>query len=147
MLRSVQAIEKSVHQTNDWLAMLSNDMGLKEKESAFASLRAVLHTLRDRLPADTAAQLGAQLPLVVRGIYYENWEPSSTPQKIRHQQSFIERVCAEIPDETLHERAREIIQCTLGLLSRELDATSMEKFREHFPMELRELWPTEQQVH
>ena len=147
MSTSVHTIEKSVHQTNDWLAALSNELELSDNESAFTSLRAVLHSLRDRLPVDTAANLGAQLPLVVRGIYYENWNPSSTPERIRHEQPFIERVCAEIPDEKLHERARDIIQCTLGLLSRELDATSMEKFRERFPMELRDLWPIERSVH
>ena len=39
----------------------------------------MLHTLRDRLTVDVAAKLAAQLPTLIRGIYYEDWDPSRTP--------------------------------------------------------------------
>jgi uncharacterized protein (DUF2267 family) len=42
-------------------------------------LGAALQTLRDRLSVDEAAQLAAQLPLFVRGLFFEGWHPASTP--------------------------------------------------------------------
>jgi uncharacterized protein (DUF2267 family) len=75
----VEAIDRSVDKANVWLKDMTTELG-GERHEAYAALRAVLHTLRDRLTVDEAAQLGAQLPLVIRGIYYENWDPSDTPQ-------------------------------------------------------------------
>jgi uncharacterized protein (DUF2267 family) len=34
----------------------------------------MLHALRDRLPPEIAVHLSAQLPMLVRGIYYEGWK-------------------------------------------------------------------------
>jgi uncharacterized protein (DUF2267 family) len=38
----------------------------------------VLRTIRDRVPINLAVHLGAQLPLLVRGTYYDQWRPSET---------------------------------------------------------------------
>jgi uncharacterized protein (DUF2267 family) len=51
-----------------------------------------LHVLRDRLPVPEAAHLGAQLPMLVRGFYYDNWKPTATPTKIKTPQEFYDAV-------------------------------------------------------
>lgn len=147
MLASVQTIENSVHKTNDWLAELTADIGLQDQEAAFECLRAVLHSLRDRLPIDSAVGLAAQFPLVVRGIFYENWDPSSTPEKIRDVDVFIDRVKSELNNEVLQDRTKEIIQGTFALLNHHLNGDTIKKFRQLFPMELRELWPEKEVGH
>lgn len=149
MLASAQSIEQSVHKTNDWLVELSTNAGLQDKDDALESLRAVLHSLRDRLPIDSAASLAAQLPLVVKGIFYEEWDPSRTPEKIRQVDAFIDKVKAEMGpgNEALQERAREIICATFELLNHRLNHDTIEKFRQAFPLELRELWPEQETEH
>ncbi|HKO24530.1 MAG TPA: DUF2267 domain-containing protein, partial [Chloroflexota bacterium] len=61
---------------------LSEELGTGNRLQAYEVLRAVLHALRDRLPVESAAKLGAQLPMLVRGFYYEGWNPTHTPDKM-----------------------------------------------------------------
>lgn len=53
---------------------------------------AVLHVVRDRLTVEEAAHLSAQLPLLVRGIYFEGWHPAHKPNKERTAEAFLEQV-------------------------------------------------------
>lgn len=63
----------------------------ERRNQSYAALRAVLHALRDRLPVNEAAQLGAQLPMLVRGIYYTGWDPAEVPMKMDRDE-FMQRV-------------------------------------------------------
>ena len=58
-------------------------------------LRAFLHALRDHLPVGEAAALAAQLPIFVRGVFYEGWDPSRTPEHARDLDSFLARIASE----------------------------------------------------
>src|ERR1035438_1312523 len=75
-------IEHSVEKAHIWLKEVAAEMGDEDRQSAYRALRAVLHTLRDRLTVDVAVKLAAQLPTLIRGIYYEDWDPSRTPLPI-----------------------------------------------------------------
>ena len=90
----VDVIDRSVEKTNVWLRDAAAELG-SDRKAAYRALRAVLHTLRDRLTVDESAQLAAQLPLLVRGIFYEGWDPSRTPAKYSHAQEFLDRVAHE----------------------------------------------------
>jgi uncharacterized protein (DUF2267 family) len=63
--------EQTLQKTNEWLTRLATELAGDDRQLAYRALRASLHALRDRLIVDEAAHLGAQLPLLVRGIYYE----------------------------------------------------------------------------
>jgi hypothetical protein len=39
-------------------------------------LGGMLHVLRDRLTIQEAVQPGAQLPMLIRGLYWEGWDPA-----------------------------------------------------------------------
>jgi uncharacterized protein (DUF2267 family) len=88
-------IEHSVEKTHIWLRDLAAEFGDGDRLYAYRALRAVLHTLRDRLTVDAAANLGAQLPTLIRGIYYEDWRPSRTPLAIHDVDTFLRHVAAE----------------------------------------------------
>jgi uncharacterized protein (DUF2267 family) len=83
------AIGATVQKTNRWIKELSEELGGVSRREAYRVLRGFLHALRDRLPVDEAAQLGAQLPMLVRGLYYEGWDPSRAPRKMRAEE-FVE---------------------------------------------------------
>lgn len=85
-------IDRSVEKTNIWLRDMAFELGRDSRADAYRELRAVLHTLRDRLTVDEAAQLAAQLPLLIRGIYYDGWDPSRTPERYHDAHEFLARV-------------------------------------------------------
>lgn len=88
---NVDVIDRSVEKANIWIKDMAQELG-EDRPDAYRALRAVLHTLRDRLTVDEAAQLAAQLPLLIRGVFYDGWDPSRTPVKYAHAQQFVDRV-------------------------------------------------------
>ena len=88
-------IELSVEKTHVWLKEIAQELGVEDRLYAYRALRAVLHALRDRVPVDVAAKLAAQLPTLIRGIYYEDWVPSRTPVAIHDVDAFLARVAGE----------------------------------------------------
>ena len=88
-------IDRSVEKTNVWLRDLCEELQSDDRQYAYHVLRGFLHALRDRIPIDESAQLAAQLPVLIRGIYYEGWVPSHTPQTYHALGAFLDRVAAE----------------------------------------------------
>jgi uncharacterized protein (DUF2267 family) len=88
-------IERSVEKANIWLKDVANELGDEDRQYAYRVLRAVLHALRDRLTIDVAAKLASQLPTLIRGIYYEDWDPSRTPMPAHTVDTFLEHVVSE----------------------------------------------------
>jgi uncharacterized protein (DUF2267 family) len=88
-------IERSVEKTHIWLNELAEQLGVEDRQYAYRALRAVLHALRDRLTVEVAAKLAAQLPTLIRGIYYEDWRPSRTPLPIHDVEAFLDHIVKE----------------------------------------------------
>jgi uncharacterized protein (DUF2267 family) len=59
-------------------------------------MRAVLHAMRDRLTVDETAHFAAQLPMLVKGVYYDGWDPSRVPKKM-HRDDFLNQIRSEMP--------------------------------------------------
>jgi uncharacterized protein (DUF2267 family) len=94
-MRELSIVERSAEKTNVWLKQIAEELGTEDRQYAYRALRAVLHTLRDRLPVDVAAKLAAQLPTLIRGIYYEEWDPSRTPLPIHEVEGFLDHIVSE----------------------------------------------------
>jgi hypothetical protein len=65
--------DTTVQETNLWLKAIMESLHTDDRHLAYLSLRATLHALRDRLGSENAVHLAAQLPMLLRGLYYEGW--------------------------------------------------------------------------
>jgi uncharacterized protein (DUF2267 family) len=132
--------EASVHTANVWLKELAQELGWDDRERVYHGLRSVLHALRDRLTVDEAADLGAQLPLLIRGLYYEGWDPSSAPARERRKEVFLHHIAADFRDD--HEVYPEgIAWAVFKLLERHVSTGEIKDVLHVLPWEIRSLWP------
>jgi uncharacterized protein (DUF2267 family) len=90
---TLDSFERTVQVTNTWLGDAAAELGA-DRQEAYHAVRAVLHTLRDRLPVTESAQLSAQLPMLMRGVFYEGWRPAITPERYHDAATFLDRVAA-----------------------------------------------------
>ena len=143
MSNHIEALSSSLHKTNEWIRDVADVLGDGNRHYAYNALRATLHTLRDRLSLEQSAHFSAQLPLVLRGAYFEGWRPSETPSRIRTLDDFIECVRREMRDTTplFHERCAEAVAASLTAIARHVDVGTVAKIQECLPRELREMWP------
>ena len=136
----LESIEHTVQLTHKWINDLDERLGWEDKHRSFRLLRAVLQALRDWLSVNAAAGFGAQLPELLRGIYYEHWRPVATPVKQRHKADFIARVDKAFkPDSILF--TSEAITAVFELLSQKITAGEIEHIRHALPADIRALWP------
>ena len=129
-------IERSVEKAHIWLDELAGQLGTDDHRQAYRVLRAYLHALRDRLTVDEAAQLAAQLPDLIRGIYYEGWNPSATPVRYRSFAEFLDRVAADaqLGGETAASFA---VGAAAGVLRRHVSTGEIDDIRAQLPEDLR----------
>jgi uncharacterized protein (DUF2267 family) len=132
------AFDTTVHVTNGWLKEVMEEMGWDDRHKAYHALREVLHALRDRLPISAVAALGAQLPLLVRGIYYDGWHPADKPVKY-HRDQFLAHLAEALRDHCPTD-ARVIARTVFQVLARHVSAGEIESIRQCLPEDLRTLW-------
>ena len=132
--------DKTLQESNHWLKLMMGELASDSRHAAFGALRGLLHAVRDRIGAENAVHLGAQLPMLLRGAYYEGWHPAGTPTRERHLEEFIEHVAAALPRASKVEAA-EAARAGFAVMSRCLDRGEMLKLRHLLPHEALNLWP------
>ena len=140
MSTGLDTFDKTVQESNLWLKDIMERLGTSDRHHAYSTLRAVLHALRDRIGSENAAHLGAQLPMLLRGLFYEGWDPTNKPTKERHEEAFLAHIAREMP----RAEPGEVEQGTLAVfdvLSKHIDRGAAAKIAGTFPQDLRKFWP------
>jgi uncharacterized protein (DUF2267 family) len=136
----LEVFDTTLHKTNTWLNDIMQVLGWGDRHKAYLALRATLHALRDRLTVEETAQLAAQLPMLVRGLYYEGWDPTDKPLRERRKEQFLGRIAQEfwsndgVDPETV---ARGVFT----VLARRITEGEIQDVQQILPAELRHLWP------
>jgi len=135
--QGLETIESTTQKTHEWIARIAESMHM-EKRDAYKCLRAVLQTLRDRLPLDLAVHFGAQLPMLIRGLYYEGWEPSKVPIKMSREE-FLAVVQSKIIADRVIDPV-ETVQNVLGVVAAHTGNGELEKVMLSLPKDMQSLF-------
>jgi uncharacterized protein (DUF2267 family) len=138
-MSQLDVFDTTLQKTFHWLREIMRPLGWEDTHRAYLALRSVLHTLRDRLPVIEASHLGAQLPMLVRGIYYEGWDPVDKPEKM-HRGEFLARVRDQFRNDPEIDPVR-VTRAVFEVMLAELDPGEMSKILGVLPAEYADLWP------
>ena len=136
----LEVFDATVHKTNAWLKRLMAIGGWEDRHLAYLCLRATLHALRDRLTVEEVAELAAQLPMLVRGFYYEGWDPTDKPLRERRKEEFLAR---------LERRSRregridpeQVARAVFAVLAMRISEGEIEGVKHVLPAHIRDIWP------
>jgi len=138
--QGLEVIDHSVQTTHEWINELAGRLDWTSKRSALRLLRTTLQNVRDHLLPDELAQFSAQLPLLIRGMFFEGWVPKRTPIKNRNVAGFVEAI-EERMGGAEEYRGPQDIRYVFELLNARLSAGEIEDVRASLPSAIRGLWP------
>jgi uncharacterized protein (DUF2267 family) len=135
----LDVFDKTLQITHIWLDEIMETVG-PDRNVAWHVLGAVLRTLRDRLPPELAAHLASQLPLLVRGTYYEQYRPGHAPERIHTEQDFLSHVASGMTG-IRPVNSRKAARSVLAVLAHHVTPEQVEKVKRSLPEAIRKLWP------
>lgn len=99
-----------------------------------------LHALRDCLGRDGAIYVGAYLPPLLRGLYYEGWHPGRRAAATSRS-SFLARIHDGVHRDPAVD-TEAVARSVLALLEARLPAAEIEDAKAATPRVLHALWPS-----
>jgi uncharacterized protein (DUF2267 family) len=135
----LEVFDRTLQTTHIWLDEIIEELAT-DRHTAWHVLGAVIRSLRDRLPLELSAHLSAELPLLVRGIYFEGWRPGKEKLKLRSLAEFLEKVSDGLAN-TKPIGSVDAARSVFAVLERHLDHGQAEKIRHALPEDIRGLWP------
>jgi uncharacterized protein (DUF2267 family) len=122
-----------------WVDELMQQLGWHDRQRTCSALLAALHALRDSLGRDDAIYVGAQLPVLLRGLYYEGWHPGS--RKAASRSAFLERILDGVHRGVAVD-TEEVARAVLAVLAAHVAAADLESVKAATPRPIHNLWPS-----
>lgn len=138
-INTITVFEKTISKTNDWLNAIMDELDWADQAKAYKALRNVLHALRDCLTVEEATDLAAQLPMLIRGFYFEGWNPTGKPVRHQTHDGFIDQVNSSFSEDDFIE-AEDITRAVFEVLRNKISDGEIKDVIGCMPKQLRELW-------
>lgn len=135
----LEVFDRSLQTTHIWLKEIVDEIG-PDKQVAWHVLTAVLRTIRDRVPVELAAHLGAQLPLLVRGAYYDQFRVNWAPERTRHLDDFLQSVVEHMRGIGRPVNPRDAFRAVARTMSRHVSEGQVRKIVDSLPAEVQQAW-------
>lgn len=139
-MRDVEELTRAVNETQEWIDDLLRRLGWHDRDKVYRALLAALHPLRDSLTRDEAIYLGAQLPPLLRGFYYEGWHFGARGT-VRSRAAFLERIRDGVHRDPGID-AEEVARAIFAMLAARLPPAEVEDAKAATPKFLHNLWPS-----
>ena len=135
----LEVFDRTIQTTNIWLDEIMESIG-PDRQLAWRILSTVTRKIRDCLPAGLAAHLSVQLPLLVRGAYYEHYQPGHDQIRPESGQAFLDEIAAQLSDVRPINPANAFAT-VVAVLERHVTGGEMDKVWQSLPKVVRGLWP------
>lgn len=142
MAHNITAFNNALNKANEWLTELQQIGNFNSLEQAYTVLRSVLHALRDRLLPDEAVQFGSEMPMLIRGFYFEGFDLSH-PHPKRDNENFFNRISQEMRKVSFAIAPEHAAQSVLILLENKISAGEVSHVVNSLPKKLRKIIITE----
>jgi uncharacterized protein (DUF2267 family) len=139
MSTGLDVFDTTVQQTNLWLKDIMDRLGTSDRHLAYQVLRATLHMIRNRVGPEPAVHFGAQLPMLIRGLYYEGWHMTDTATRTRILEDFLDDIEYEARRDLGADR-KEIVKAVFQVIASRIDPCEVNKLIKVFPENLKALW-------
>jgi uncharacterized protein (DUF2267 family) len=139
-MTALRDLDDAASAARDWVDDLRRRLGWHDRERVYLVLIAALHALRDGVGRDEAVYIGAYLPTLLRGVYYEGWHPSTHPTA-KSRRAFLERILDGVHRDPAVD-AEEVARAVFALLAARLPTAEIEDAKAATPRELHNLWPS-----
>jgi len=138
-------IDEAVHKLNMWLLDLMKAMKWDSRERALSAYRATLHTVRDLLPDNNVVHFGAQLPLILKGIFYDGWTLKARPTyQVNTAAQFYDLVRFELGSANLkfdNETIRQFTKAIFQNMTKHMGEKEMRKVKALLRENVRDIIP------
>jgi uncharacterized protein (DUF2267 family) len=134
----ITAFDQTTQKSNEWIGDLATELGIVSRKEAYRILRAGLHALRDQLDTPEAVHLSAQLPLLLRGVYFEGWVPGGR-SRVRSESAFLDLFMKHHGGRP-HARPEQMIAAVGSVLSRHIGEHETEKALELMAVPVKSLF-------
>ncbi|NNU81155.1 DUF2267 domain-containing protein [Halovulum dunhuangense] len=138
--KGTETIDHAAQVAHEWVNELQARLEWADPADVLRLMRVTLAALRDRLGPEESAQLAAQLPLMIRGLFWEGWNPSGKPVLDRSGADFIAQIERHV-GEVAEYRGPEDITTVFRTLEAHVSEGEIADVRARLPQALRALWP------
>lgn len=139
-MTGLKAFDQTLNTTHVWLRDLMTRLGTDNRDDAYRALCVTLQALRDRIPNTEAVQLGAQLPILIRGAFYESWQLKTTPVKVKTREDFMRNLRPQLSLSDAKLSDEDIVCEVFGLLKSKISEGEIDDVVSCLPPQLKELW-------
>ncbi len=141
-LTGFDALDASIQVTNRWFNELMQELNWADRKKTYIALRCVVHAWRDHLPIQDAVYLGEQLPTLIRGMYFEHWDPSDKPLPLRSREEFFSSLSSNLARNGEHRSdAEKVTMALFRFLERKAIYGEISDLQHLVPAVLTDLWP------
>src|SRR5918996_1737110 len=136
----LEVFDTTLQKTHIWLNDLTDELHWDDRFRGYKALRAGLHALRDRLTVEEAAHLGAQLPMLIRGLYYEGWTPAGKPGQERHKEEFLAPIRGHFQNDR-NVDPDHVVRAVFRVLAKRVTEGEIDDVKSILPQDIANLWP------
>jgi uncharacterized protein (DUF2267 family) len=138
----LDVFDSTIQRTSVWLKELMQELNWSDHRKTYLAFRCVLHAVRDHLPTNEAIRFGEQLPMLIRGFYFDQWDPTAKPKSLRTRNEFLSALSNYmIRDGDSTSNAEVVARAVFRLLDRKITDGEIEDIHEMLPVPVLDLWP------